>query len=40
MEENKKLYMSMIGSLLYVIDSRPYVMQAIGIDARFQSSTK
>ena len=30
----------MIGSLLYVTTSRPYIMQAIGLVARFQSAPK
>jgi hypothetical protein len=38
MEENKKLYRSMIGILLHVTTSRPDVMQTIGIVARFQST--
>ena len=34
------MYKSMIGSLLYVTTTRPYVMQAIGSVARFQSAPK
>jgi hypothetical protein len=37
---NQTLYRSMIGSLLYVTTSRPYIMQAIGLVARFQSAPK
>jgi hypothetical protein len=33
-------YRSMIGSLLYVTTSRPYVMQAVGQVARFQAAPK
>jgi hypothetical protein len=40
MEENKKLYMSMIGILLYVIALRLDVMQEVGIVARFQFAPK
>ena len=39
-EENKTLYRSMIGSLLYVIASRPDIMQAVGLVARFQVAPK
>ena len=35
-----KHYRSMIGSLLYVIASRPDVKQAIGMVARFQATPK
>ena len=34
------MYRSMIGSLLYVATTRPDVMQAVGLIARFQSSPK
>ena len=34
------MYRSIRGSLLYVTTTRPYVMQAIGLVARFQSTTK
>jgi hypothetical protein len=40
MEEDKKLYKSMIGNLLYVKTSRLDVMQEVGIVARFQSAPK
>jgi hypothetical protein len=36
----KRQYRSMIGSLLYVIASRPYVMQEVGKVARFQATPK
>ena len=39
-EVDQKLYRSIIGSLLYVIASRPYVMQAIGLVTRFQANPK
>jgi hypothetical protein len=39
-EVDQKLYRSMIGSLLYVTTSRPDVMQAVGVVARFQENTK
>jgi hypothetical protein len=39
-EENQTLYRSMIGSLLYVMTSRPYIMQAVGLVARFQVAPK
>jgi hypothetical protein len=32
--------MSMIGNLLYVTASRPYVMQAVGQVAQFQEAPK
>ena len=35
-----KHYRSMIGSLLYVIASRPDVNQAVGMVARFQAAPK
>ena len=34
------LYKSMVGSLLYLIASKPNIMQAVGMVARFQSSPK
>jgi hypothetical protein len=37
---DKRQYRSMIGRLLYVTTSRPYVMQAVGEVARFQVATK
>ena len=37
---DQKLYRSMIGSLLYVIASKPDVMQAVGQVARFQAAPK
>jgi hypothetical protein len=37
---DQRQYRSMIGSLLYVIASRPDVMQAIGQVARFQATPK
>ena len=39
-EVDKKLYRSMIGSLLYVTTSRPDVMHAVGLVARFQANPK
>jgi hypothetical protein len=36
----QRKYMSMIGNLLYVIASRPDVMQAVGQVARFQAGPK
>jgi hypothetical protein len=39
-EENQTLYRSMIGNLLYVTTSRPDIMQAVGLVARFQSTPK
>jgi hypothetical protein len=39
-EANQTLYRSMIGSLLYVTTSRPNIMQAIGLVARFQDAPK
>ena len=39
-EVDQKLYRSMIGSLLYVTTSRPNVMQAVGLVARFQANPK
>ena len=37
---DQRLYRSMIGSLLYVTTSQPYVMQAVGQVARFQAAPK
>jgi hypothetical protein len=37
---DQRQYRSMIGSLLYVTTSRPYVMQAVGQVARFQAASK
>ena len=37
---DKKSYRSMIGSLLYVTTSKPYVKQVVGMVARFQSAPK
>jgi LPS sulfotransferase NodH len=37
---DQRQYRSMIGSLLYVIVSRPDVMQAVGQVARFQATPK
>ena len=37
---DQRQYRSMIGSLLYVIASRPNVMQAVGQVARFQAAPK
>ena len=39
-EVDQNLYRSMIGSLLYVTMSRPYVMQAVRLVARFQENPK
>jgi hypothetical protein len=39
-EEDQRLYRSMIGILLYLIDSIPDVMQAVGQVARFQVASK
>ena len=39
-EVDQKLYRSMICSLLYVTTSRPDVMQAVGLVARFQANPK
>lgn len=39
-EVDKKLYRSMIGSLLYVTSSRPDAMQEVGLVARFQANPK
>jgi hypothetical protein len=37
---DQRKYSSMIGSLLYVTTSRPYVMHAVGQVARFQETPK
>ena len=37
---NQRQYRSMIGNLLYVTTSRPYVMQAVGQVAQFQEAPK
>jgi hypothetical protein len=37
---DQRKYMSMIGSLLYVTTSKPYVMQEVGQVARFQALPK
>ena len=39
-EVDQKLCRSMIGNLLYVTTSRPDVMQAVGLMARFQANPK
>ena len=39
-EVDQRIYRSMIGSLLYVIVSRPDVMQAVGQVERFQATPK
>jgi hypothetical protein len=40
LEENQTLYRSMIGNLLYVMTSRPDIMQAVGLVAWFQAAPK
>ena len=40
LEVDHTMYRSMIGSLLYVIATRPDVMQVVGLVARFQSVPK
>ncbi len=40
LEVDQTMYRSMIGRLLYVIATRPDVMQAVGLVARFQSAPK
>ena len=40
LEVDHTMYRSMIGSLLYVTTTRPYVMQAVGLVSRFQSAPK
>ena len=37
---DQRTYQSMIGSLLYIIASRPDIMQAVGMVGRYQSSPK
>jgi hypothetical protein len=37
---DQRQYKSMIGNLLYVTASRPYVMQVVGHVARFQEASK
>jgi hypothetical protein len=39
-DADKRIYKSMIGSLLYLMSSRPDVMQAIGHVAIFQEAPK
>ena len=39
-EVDQRLYRSMIGNLLSVIGSRPYVMQEVGQAASFQATPK
>ena len=40
LEVDNIMYMSMIGSLLYVTATRPDLMQVVGLVARFQSTPK
>ena len=40
LEVDHTMYKSMIGILLCVTTTRPYVMQAIGLVSRFQSTPK
>ncbi len=40
LEVDQKIYRSMIGSLLYVIASRPDVMHVVGLVGRFQANPK
>ena len=40
LEVDHTMYRSMIGSLIYVTATRPYVMQVVGLFAWFQSSPK
>ena len=40
LEVDHTMYISMIGSMLYVTATRPDVMQVVGLIARFQSSFK
>lgn len=35
-EADQKLYRSMIGNLLYLTTSRPYIMLEVGLVARYQ----
>jgi hypothetical protein len=37
---NQTLYRLMIGGLLYVMESRPYIMKEVGLVARFQDAPK
>ena len=37
---DKKLYRSMIGSLLYLTASRPYIMLAVGLVVIYQAAPK
>jgi hypothetical protein len=37
---SQRTYCSMIGSLLYIIASRPDIMQAVGMVGRFQFAPK
>ena len=37
---DKKLYRSMVGSLLYLIASRPDILLAVGLVARYQAAPK
>ena len=39
-EVDHTMYRSMIGIMLYVTSTRPYVMQVVGLVARFQSPLK
>ena len=39
-EVDQKVYLSMIGSLLYLYASRPYIMYSVGKCARFQASPR
>ena len=40
LEVDHTMYRSMIGSILYVIATRPYVMHNVGVVSRFQSAPK
>ena len=40
LEANQTLYRSMIGNLIYVMASRPDIMQAVGLVAWFQATPK
>jgi hypothetical protein len=40
LEENQILYREMIGNLLYVTTSRPYIMKTIGLVTQFQDPPK
>jgi hypothetical protein len=37
---DQTMYISMIGILLYATTTRPYIMQVVGLVARFQSAPK